>query len=54
MMYACSDNEDCQTCTLTGCGVVGCSPIETRDVCDEGEAEELVMSSNSAGMWVCE
>ena len=47
--------ENCQTCVLIVCGVVGCSEQELRRiVCDEDEAIALEESSDSINNWTCE
>ncbi len=55
ILVSCGDNdENCQTCILEGCGIVGCEVLETREVCDEEVATALEESSEDPFIWRCE
>lgn len=52
--YSCFDDTDCQECIRMECGFAGCNTEETREVCDQEEIDELVNSSTSNTIWICE
>ena len=53
IFISCS-KDPCQDCFKTIGGIAGTDTVETREVCDEDDAENLEASSSGTTVWDCE